>query len=295
MEKQVILEEIGMYEDMPSFAIYERTMSTHFTGHPLGQSILGSSASVTALTAEQMRAYHAARYGAGNLVLAAAGNLDWDHLLQLAEQHCGGWDPGKPGRANEEARPHPCEVFQVRTGMNQEHVMQMAPAPAAQSPLRYAAEIVGTIVGDDGTGRLYWDLVETGLAEVADLSYNDYDGSGTWTTYLCSLPQQTKENLARITRIYEEFNRNGPTAEELEQARNKVASRIVLSSERPMGRLVSLGGNWVYCHEYRSVADDLKTLQDLTLEDIRELLERYPLGQTTTVGLGPLEANGTNL
>lgn len=287
-EKQVIIEEIGMYDDMPAFNVYEQTMGMHFSGHPLGQSVLGSTASITALTAQQMRTYHQNRYGAGNLVLAAAGNIDWETLVALARKYCGDWQTGTPGRTRDEARPVPSELWKQREQMHQQHVMQLGPAPAAQDNMRFAAEFVATIVGDDGAGRLYWDLVETGLAESADLGYNDFDGSGVWATYLCCQPEETVSNLQRIMKICAEFNRHGPTDEELEQARNKVASRVVLASERPMGRLSSLGGNWVYRNEYRSVSDDLNTVKNLSQTDIRQLLDTYPLVQTTTVGLGPL-------
>lgn len=289
MEKQVILEEIGMYEDMPGFAIYDEAMSIHFKGHPLGQSILGSSESIRDLKVEQMLSYHEKRYGASNLILTATGNFDWDHLVSLAEKHCGSWNAGVPGRDNSEAKPQLTDRWMTRPGMNQQHLMQMASAPSSSNELRFAAEMVAAIVGDDSSGRLYWDLVETGLAETAELSFNDYDGSGTWATYLCCDPSRSQKNLDRVKEIYEEFNQQGPTSEELEQARNKVASRIVLSSERPMGRLVALGGNWLYRNEYRSVADDLETLKSLTIEDVHQLLKEYPLNQTTTVGLGPVE------
>ncbi|WP_417847982.1 M16 family metallopeptidase [Thalassoglobus sp.] len=289
MEKQVILEEIGMYEDMPGFAIYDATMATHFAGHPLGQSILGSTQSIEDLKVTEMLEYHQNRYGASNLILAASGNLEWDHLLELADKHCASWNKGTPGRTNFEAQPKPTTSWIHRPAMNQQHVMQMASAPASANQLRFAAEMAATIVGDDSSGRMHWELVETGLAETAELGYNDYDGSGVWATYMCCAPDQVKDNLSRIQKIYEEFNREGPTEEEFEQARNKVASRIVLSSERPMGRLVALGGNWVYRNEYRSLSDDLDTLKSLSIQDVRELLDAYPLAQTTSVGLGPLE------
>jgi predicted Zn-dependent peptidase len=289
MEKQVILEEIGMYDDLPTFAVYEQAMGLHFRGRPLGQNVLGSRESITALTAAQMRRYHQDRYGARNLVLAAAGGVDWDRLFELAQRHCGGWAPGVPGRATEEVRPEAISAFVTRESLNQEHVMQLAPAPSAQSPLRYAADIAATIVGDDGAGRLYWDLVETGLAESADLSYNDFDGTGIWATYLCCQPEQALENLQRIETVYADFNRQGPTEDEFERARTKVATRVVLAGERPISRLGTLGGNWAARREYRSIADDLQTLQKLTLEDVRELLAQYPLAQTTTAGLGALE------
>jgi predicted Zn-dependent peptidase len=288
MEKRVILEEIGMYEDMPAFALYEQAMARHFAGHPLGQSVLGSPASITALTPEQMKAYHHARYGAGNLILAAAGNFEWDHLMQLAKRFCASWERGTPGRDLSEPHPEPSQCWNAREHLHQEHVMEMAPAPSAQSPLRYAAEIASIIVGDEGAGRLYWDLIETGRAESADLTYSDFDGAGSWTTYLCCQPEVARENIERIDTLYDDFNRNGPTPEEFEQARSKVLTRVVLAAERPMGRLSPLGLNWAYRREYRSVSDDLETLQSLSLDHLHELLDAYPLGGTTVLGLGPL-------
>ncbi|MEO1993818.1 MAG: hypothetical protein ABGZ17_00915, partial [Planctomycetaceae bacterium] len=119
---------------------------------------------------------------------------------------------------------------------------------------------------------------------------NDYDGSGTYLTYLGCQPELADSNLERIHKIYEHVNRDGITSDELATAKNKLASRIVLKSERPMGRLSALGGNWIYRNEYRSVTDDLATFNSVTLDDVRRLLEAYPLGFTTTVAVGPLKA-----
>lgn len=290
MEKNVILEEIGMYDDQPSFTAYENLMQTHFAGHPLGQSVLGTKESITALTCEQMRTYHRDRYLAGNVTLAVAGNTDWSQILSLAEQHCSSWPAGTCGRATHEAKPPGGLKVITRPKSQQEHVMQMTPAPSAQNRLRFAAEILSVIVGDHSGSRLFWELVDPGLAEAADLDFNEYDGSGSYMTYLSSEPEAIADNLARIQAIYAEVNKHGIREDELAQAQNKVASRVVLRSERPTGRLSSLGGNWIYREEYRSVEDDLATLRGITSRDIRELLDVYPLGATTTVAVGPLES-----
>lgn len=144
------------------------------------------------------------------------------------------------------------------------------------------------IVGDETNSRLYWDLVDPGLVDAAETGYFEYEGAGTYMTFLSCSPESTKDNLNRIARLYSEVNERGVTNEELEQARNKVATRIVLRGERPMGRLNSLGSNWLFRGEYRSVADDLATLRAITLDDIEQLLGAFPLMQTTTVGVGPL-------
>jgi len=292
MEKKVILEEIGMYDDLHSFTAYEKSMQTHFAGHPLGQSILGTVQSITDLTDDQMRAYHAEHYKAGNLTLAIAGNADWDQILELANRFCADWPAGKTDRPMDEATPEKNKQVIIEKGIQQQHIMQLGPAPAAQDPLRLPAELLSVILGDDSNSRLYWKLVDTGLAESAELGYNEYDGSGTWLTYLCSDPELTESNLQLMQEIYDEVNANGVTLEELDRAKNKIASRLVLRSERPMGRLSSLGGNWIYRQEYVSVEDDLKLLESVTLESIQELLKKYPLGHCTTAAVGPMTSVG---
>ncbi|MCA9037893.1 MAG: insulinase family protein [Planctomycetaceae bacterium] len=289
MEKNVILEEIGMYEDQPSFTCYDTIMSTHFAGHPLGQSILGTNESITALTAEQMREYHRNHYHAGNITLAIAGRCDFEHAVQLAERYCSSIPAGHANRILLPVEAKPSTQMVYREGSVQQHIMQMGEGPRSDDPLRFAAELLAVVVGDDSGSRLFWDLVDPGHAEAADIGYSEYDGAGTWMTYLSCQPEQVEQNLAAMKRIFDEVSRDGITAEELEQARNKVASRIVLRGERPMGRLSSLGNNWVYRNHYRSVEEDLQTIRSITVKEIREVLTKFPLKMITTAGVGPLK------
>ena len=288
-EKIVILEEIGMYEDMPSFTAYDNVMATHFSGHPLGQCILGTNESVTALTAEQMRRYHHQQYSAASITLAIAGNTEFQFVRELVEQYCSSIPAGTCQRRLPAFEPQTRNRFIVKENSGHQHVMQMGVAPPAPDPLRFAAELLAVIVGDDSGSRIFWDVVYPGHADAAELGYNEYDGVGTWMTYLSCHPEQTSENLQRMQKIFDKVNNDGVTEDELEQARNKVASRIVLRGERPMGRLSSLGGNWLYRGEYSSVADDLETIREINGRQMKLLLERYPLNVNTTVGVGPLE------
>ena len=289
LEKQVILEEIGMYDDQPGFLAYDKAMAAHFAGHPLGSSILGSVDSIAQLTSDQMRGYHADRYRAGNLIFAVAGNAAWDDVLRQARENAGAWPAGKLERTADEGRPAGGTHLLTRESNAQQHVMALAPAPPSQSALRFAAELLSVIVGDDSGSRLFWELVDPGHVEACELGYNEYDGAGTWLTYLSGAPEDAAANLDRVRAIYDAVNREGVTAGELETAKNKVLSHIVLRSERPMGRLSSLGGNWINRQEYRSVADDLDAVRRLTVQDLRDLLAAYPLALTTIVGIGPLE------
>jgi predicted Zn-dependent peptidase len=289
MEKNVILEEISMYEDQPAFTCYDHVMATYFAGHPLGQSILGTNASITALTAEQMRAYHRSHYHTGNITLAVAGNCRFEDAVTLAEKYCSRIPEGHLSRLLPPLIPDLTTRLVIRESSNQEHIMQMGPGPDSRSDLRFAADLLSVVVGDDSGSRLFWELVDPGHAESADLGYSEYDGAGAWTGYMSCNPEQVGDNLQRFRKIFDDVNANGISAEELEQARNKVASRIVLRGERPMGRLSSLGGNWMYRADYRSISDDLKVIRSVTLNDIRRVLDQFPLTMTTTVGVGPLK------
>jgi predicted Zn-dependent peptidase len=292
LEKQVILEEIGMYQDMPGFYLYEQAMAAHFADHPLGQSILGSQESIRALQVGQMQAYFREQYRAGNILLAATGLFDWEELLDLARQHCGGWPPGQPVRPEVLRTPRQLSRSLIREELNQQHWMELATAPAGESSFRAAAELSAFILGDEQAGRLYWELVDTGAAESADVSYHEFAGAGVWSVYLCCSPEEIAENLAIVHAECERFNAAGPTADEVARARTKLASRIVLSSERPMGRLTMLAGNWMLGHGYRTVEAELAIVRELEVADVCRVLREFPIRLETSVSLGPLVLEG---
>ncbi|MGH7172131.1 MAG: M16 family metallopeptidase, partial [Gemmataceae bacterium] len=100
--------------------------------------------------------------------------------------------------------------------------------------------------------------------------------------------EQAEEVLSIVREVLHAVQHEGISEDELNQARNKVLSRVVRGSERPKGRMMALGMNWIYQHGYRTVDDDLRAFESVTLADIREVLERYPIDRPTTLALGPL-------
>jgi predicted Zn-dependent peptidase len=288
-EKQVIIEEIQMYLDQPPFGADDLIRARHFGKHPLGQSVLGTQQSIKDLEVEAMRAYFERRYSPGNIALVAAGKVDFDALVADAKKFCGNWTKNEVGRKAERAAPHASFESLHRKTATQEYGMQLANGPAAADEDRFAGHLLATILGDDTGSRLYWELVDPGLTESASLGLRTHEGSGVFMTYFSCSPEQTEGNFQRILDIYREVEANGVTAEELSQAKNKLNSRVVLRSERPQGRLFNLGSSWTSRHEYRSVKDDLNAVDAVTLEQIRAVLAKYPLTQSTTVAVGPLK------
>ncbi|HET6426320.1 MAG TPA: pitrilysin family protein [Planctomycetaceae bacterium] len=286
-EKQVILEEIGMYDDQPTYVAYDHAMQLHFTGHALGQTVLGSRESVGALTATQMCDYHRSRYAAGNIVLAVAGKFDWEEILTLAREHCGHWPGDGASRTVTPAETKEHQQWITRPHLQQQTVVSFCPAPSSSDPRRFAADVLSIIVGDDSNSRLFWEIVDSGDADAAEINFQEFEGTGAYLTFLSGEPEMTASNLAAIERVFNEVNDRGITEEELEVAKTKTATRLVLRSERPMGRLGQLGGDWLTRREYRSVETDLEDLRRLTVADIRALLDAFPLKLQTVVGVGP--------
>jgi predicted Zn-dependent peptidase len=288
-EKQVILEEIQMYEDQPPFGADEKCRLAHYGAHPLGRSVLGSVESIADLSVEAMRDYFRRRYSAGNIALVGCGRIDFEGLVAAARRKCGDWDSVETGRATPSATPLDGTRVIPKETATQQYAVQLAAGPDAADPGRYAAKLLATVLGDDTGSRFYWELVDSGLAEPAALGPCEYEGAGLFMTYLSCAPQHTADNLKRIAGIFRGAEAVGVSAEELQQAKNKISSRVVLSGERPRGRLFALGSDWVQRREYLSIRDDLDAVAAVTPDDISAILARYPLSRSTTVTIGPLE------
>ncbi len=283
-EKRVILEEIQMYEDSPPFGVDELIREDFFGGHPLGHSVLGTAETITSLRADAMRAYMKARYAPDKIVLAACGKVDFEALVRIAEKHCGHWEAVHTEEAvtPEFTSPRLGVKRIVKPLATQAYVLQMALAPPRTSDLRYAARVLNSIVGDDSGSRLYWALVDDGRAEHALLSYAEYPEAGLFTTGMGCEPEDLEENLEILKELYAEIRRDGVTEDEVLLAKNRIATSLVLGSEKPWGRLFGVGSEWVDCRVHRTVREELELLRAVTLEDIHAVLERYPLTESLT-------------
>ncbi|MGD0541189.1 MAG: pitrilysin family protein [Tepidisphaeraceae bacterium] len=285
-EKKVILEEIAMYLDDPGHRVYEALMETHFAGHPLGRSVLGSAEAIRALQREKMAEYFRRRYGPGNSVLAATGKLDFDQIVAIAKKYCGDWEPG------EAQRQQPAIMYQSRTKalvdekLKRQYTMAMTPGPSAQDERRFAARVLADVIGDEEGSRFYWALVDNAVADDADFGFYPHDGCGSFYLSLSSDPRRAKQAL-KIARQELERVKTDLTDAEVQRAKNKIASGIVLEGEVPMGRLRAIAGQWLYNKDYRSLEQDMQTLLAIDADALRRLMGDFPFDPMTIVSLGP--------
>ncbi len=290
VEKKVILEEIEMYKDRPSFAVFDALRPAYFRDHPLGNSILGSSDSIRALTRDAMQAYFNRRYAPNNLVLGAAGNFDWDGVLRQVSSLTVDWTPSEVGRTHPTYTPHTSLEIINTSKFNRAHLALMSPGYASQDARRFAAGVLGLAIGDSDGSRLYWALVDNGLADSASLDHTSEDGIGSFSIYASSDPERAQEVLDTLRKVLETVQLEGITPGELERAKRKLAVGLTLRAETPYGQLFPLGLEYLDTGEYRSLKDTVTAVTAVTLEDIGAILAERPFDQLTTVALGPISS-----
>lgn len=280
-----------MYDDQPPFGADERCRAAFFGGHPLARSVLGTVATIEKLPVEAMRDYHRLRYAPGNIVLAASGAVDFAALVAEARRLCDDWEPVNlpDRRAPLAPGTGPSDTQRiVRPEAALEYVVRMSAGPAGSDDARFAAKMLAIIVGDDSGSRLYWELVDPGLAEHASCHHHDFLDAGVFATQLSCDAEDAEALLRRILEIYHDTVENGISPEEWERARNKLGSRVVLAGERPRQRLFTVGLDWAHERTYRSVAEDLRIIESITLEGLHDVMARWPLhGPAATVFAGP--------
>jgi predicted Zn-dependent peptidase len=293
MEKQVILEEIRMYDDQPPFGADDKSRELFFAGHPLANSVLGTIESVSGLSVNQLRQYLEEQYCPENIVLIGTGRLNFDQFVRKAEQVCGNWKSSGVTAKNESGLRRVCgnrgfhRIF--KESASQQYTLLLSDAPSARDADRFTAGMIANMIGDDIGSRLYWELVDSGIADSAELGTNEFFDNGFFVTGLSSEPEYAEEVLNRTQKIYAEVTRNSLTQEELDRSKNKILSRLVLANERPSGRLFSIGSEWTVQRQYRTIRQDLEEIRRITLDNVNSVLKKYPLDNPLFVTVGPLE------
>ena len=288
LEKNVIKEEIAMYKDLPSFDVMDRCRTLHFGEHPCGNSVLGSEESIDNLAAEQMRDYFTRRYAPNNIVLACAGNFDWDQICTIATNSCSGWQKQTIGRELQHSDGSKKKERLEKANLAREHICLMSAGVSAQDPKRYAAALLGMIVGDDVGSRFFWELVDKALAEAASMQFGAMDGTGAFCSYIRCSSENVTTVLDTVRSIFDGLAKDGITEDELRKAKNKILSALVIKNELPMGRLVDLGFNWTYLQQYRTIEEEVSAIKAVTVDDVNSLIEQFKPGDFTELSLGPV-------
>ncbi len=274
-ERGVILEEIALYEDRPLHYLVEHAFIDYFGEHPAGKSILGTKESISDVTNEEMKEYFSRRYVPSNMALVVSGNFSWRSFLKKASKCCGDWKDAQVGRKIDDFAREPLVKDYFRKNLNQSHILFITRGASAQSEERFSLSVLAHILGDSSGSKLYWALVDKGLAESAGADNDERDGTGIFVAYASTSP----ENLEEVASVCREVMKKPLdfTSDDLERAKTKLISGLVLGGELSMGRLMSIGHDWAYRGTIDTLQQTISRIKGVTRQGIEAALDKYPL------------------
>ncbi len=294
-ERQVVLEEIAMYEDDPQDLVFDLLGRAIFGSHPLGRPVIGRAEVIAAATREQLAAFHEGRYRPEEIVIAAAGSVDHDRLLALVEASpipttTPAGSAAAPAR--EPATPVPASEARLeflQKDTEQYHVCLGAPGLARQDERRFALRVLEGILGGTSSSRLFQEVRERrGLAYAVFSFSNLYSQAGEVGLYVGTRPDKLAEALAVVAAELERLVEDPASEEELVRSRENLKGRVVLGMESTGARMSRLGTSLLHGMPILSVNDMLARIDAVGIEDLRELArELFAPDRMSVVGIGP--------
>ncbi len=274
-EKNVILEEIAMYADNPFWVLYEETVARRYADTPLGHRVLGTKESITALQRDQMNRYFTDRYAPDQMVVALAGDIDFDRCADHIANRCGGWP--STGASRDHTLPaRQTGRFELKDPkVSRGYLIGVADAPPVGDERRHAAALLAQILGGGDNSRLHWALVETAIAEECMASYDGMDAHGEFFVYASGDPDKLPE-IESIIRGEITALKDSIEDDDLAKLRSKALTGLTLASERPSGRMMRLGRVWTMLNKYTTLDQELEQLSKVTVDDLRDVCDAFP-------------------
>jgi predicted Zn-dependent peptidase len=270
-ERQVVIEEIAMYEDEPSDKVHDVLSHAVFGDHPLGRPVIGRAEVISSVPVPDIARYHDHRYKSDNLVLAAAGNIDHDRLVELAAKAHGELAGGGNGSVDPPPAPEARRLFH-RKDTEQYHLCVGAPGLARDDERRFVLRVLDTVLGGSTSSRLFQEVREKrGLAYAVYSYQSHYVDAGQTAVYVGTRPENVREAFEIIGRELERIRTEPVSEAELERAKENVKGRTVLSMESPLARMNRLGSSLLMGIPLLTLDETLAKIDAVTLDDLSGL------------------------
>jgi predicted Zn-dependent peptidase len=270
-ERQVVLEEIAMYEDEPQDRVHDVLAEAVFGGHPLGRRVLGEAEVIANIPIPDISAYHHARYSGSEIVVGAAGHLDHGHIVELAERLVTPPADGG-GVAPETALNGGARLCFHSKETEQYHICFGAPGLRRDDERRYPLAVLDSIFGGSTSSRLFREVREKrGLAYSVG-SYNEqFTDQGLVATYVGTREDNVEEACEIIGRELASLRSEPVSEEELTRAKESVKGRLVLSSESTAARMTRISRATLFGLPIESLDEMLARVDGIAVDDLTEL------------------------
>jgi len=291
-EREVVLEEIAMYEDEPQDRVHDVLAEAIYGDHPLGRRVLGRAEVIGSIPVPKIAGYHARRYTAPNIVVAAAGHLEHPRIVELAERLLSASAADGAGELNGagEAEPRRFRFYEKDT--EQYHICFGGPGISRGDERRYALGILDAIFGGSVSSRLFREVREKrGLAYSVGSYTEQFVDRGTIAMYVGTRAENVAEACEIIGRELARLHADGVTAEELSRAKEHVKGRMVLGLEATGARMARIARGILFDVPLYSLDELLERVDAVEPDELAELArELYDPAGLAAACVGPDEA-----
>jgi predicted Zn-dependent peptidase len=279
-EQKVIIEEMKMVEDTPDEFLGELFNAAYFPGHPLGRPIEGTPETVSSFDRARTSSFHEREFRPCNLVVAAAGNIEHEQLVELATRAFGqertkeqSFSSSTPSMEDTESPEAAAPILiERKKELEQAHLILASPWPSATSDERYAGSLLASIIGGSTSSRLWQSIrEERGLAYSVGAGASAFTDIGVFTIYAGTSPAQLDEVLELSLHELRRAVRESVTEEELRLVKDQAISSILLGLESSSARAGALARQEIV-HGRRVTPDEIITrLEAVTPDDVQRV------------------------
>ncbi len=270
-ERDVVLEEIAMYEDEPSDRVHDFLAQAVYGDHPLGRRVLGEAEVIAGTPVPKIADYHRSRYVADSLVVGAAGHLDHDEIVAFAERFVKAPEGSVPS-VNGDAPEREPRVCFSRKDTEQYHICFGAPGIARGDDRRYALAVIDSAFGGSVSSRLFREVREKrGLAYAVGSYAEQYLDRGSVATYVGTRGDNVAEACEIIGRELAALRDEGVRGDELDRAKEHVKGRMVLGMESTAARMSRISRATLFELEMLSLDEMISRVDSVSEEDVAEL------------------------
>lgn len=291
-ERQVILDEVLMHRDEPADVVQERFAGALFPGHPLGREVLGEPEVIKKVGVSEIRSFFDAHYLPGNMVIAAAGDLDHDAIAAGVERRFVGRDGGSPPRR---VAPGPSVVPRLiePDETEQAHLVYGVRAPARRSPERFSLAALNHVLGGGLSSRLFQQVrEERGLAYSIGSDRVGYEDAGALAVSVGTAPEHAQEVLDLIRRELDSMAADGVSERELAVAKSHLRADLLLSLEDSGSRMSRVGASLLLHGQVLGIDELLARIESVTTESVASVASRVLSSERVLAAVGPFGPEG---
>ncbi|MGZ4678285.1 MAG: M16 family metallopeptidase [Acidimicrobiia bacterium] len=290
-ERRVILEEIGMRDDAPDDVVHELANAALFPVHPLGRSVLGTRDTIGAMSRDSIAQYHRAHYHPRNVVVAAAGNLTHEMVVDRVGAAMPASDGARPPRGFTPLRT-PIAVTGERRDTEQAHLVVSLRSIARDDPDRYALSVLNQLLGGGMSSRLFQEIRERRGLAYSVYSYRAaYESTGSFSVYAGTAPERVAETRQVVRGELDKLVADGVPEAELAAAKGHLKGSTTLALETSASRMHRLGRGLLTLGEVPSVDSMVAAVDEVTVDDLRRVIDRvFATDEHVLSVVGPLQA-----